>query len=83
MTQNEKVTVKLTLKMDVNSALTTFDGCKTAEDIVDCMVEELSDQFRCTGSGLIITEAWIVKDDEIYQVLDIEQLLKDERLSVC
>ena len=24
-----------------------------------------------------------VKDDEIYQVLDIEQLLKDERLSVC
>ncbi|MBQ8476553.1 chemotaxis protein CheW [bacterium] len=24
-----------------------------------------------------------VKDDEIYQVLDIEQLLKDERLTVC
>ena len=24
-----------------------------------------------------------VKDDEIYQVLDIEQLLKDERLTIC
>jgi len=80
MTQNEKVTVKLTLEMDVKTALTTFDSCKTAEDIVDCMVEELSDQFRCTGSGLIITEAWIVKDDEMSVEDAITQLKMDRDL---
>ena len=64
MTQNEKVTVKLTLEMDVKSALTNFDDCKTAEDIVDCMVLELNDQFACTGSGITITDADVIKKPE-------------------
>lgn len=80
MTQNEKVTVKLTLEMDVKTALTTFDGCKTAEDIVDCMVEELNDQFVGTGSGLIITDVWIAKDDEMPVEDAITQLKMDRDL---
>lgn len=80
MTQNEKVTVKLTLEMDVKTALTTFDGCKTADDIVDCMIEELQDQFACTGSGLIITDAWIAKDDEMPVEDAITQLKMDRDL---
>jgi hypothetical protein len=64
MKQNEKVTVKLTLEMDVESALTNFDDCKTAEDIVDCMVLELNDQFACTGSGITITDTEVIKKPE-------------------
>lgn len=79
MTQNEKVTVKLTLEMDVKSALINFDDCKTAEDIVDCMVMELNDQFACTGSSITITDTEIVKKvehphDEMSNEEAIEQL---------
>ena len=61
MKQYEKVTVKLTLDMDVESALTAFDDCKTIKDVVDCMVLGLNDQFNSTGSGFTITHADVVK----------------------
>ena len=82
MTQNEKVTVKLTLEMDVKTALTTFDGCKTAKDVVDCMVEELKDQFVGTGSGLTITDAAIIDtlDGEMPVEDAITQLKMDRDL---
>ncbi len=85
MTQNEKVTVKLTLEMDVKSARITFTDCETAEEIVDCMVQELSYQFANTGSGLTITGAEVVKKnehlhDEMSNEEALEQLKMDRDL---
>lgn len=58
--QKEKVKVKLTLEMNVEEALAAFE-CETVEDVVDCTVQELSDLFTGTYSGLTITESEIVK----------------------
>ena len=60
MAQNEKVTVKLTLEMNVKDALAAFE-CETVEDVVDCMVQELDDQFTGTYSGFTITESEIIE----------------------
>ncbi len=63
MAQNEKVKVKLTLEMNVKDALAAFE-CETVEDVVDCTVQELSDLFTNTYSGLTITESEIIETED-------------------
>ena len=78
---------KTTIKEKSTIIILNSQECKIgvlADEICESMnidFDEIVQNKLQKSDGGNMTE--FVKDDEIYQVLDIEQLLKDERLSVC
>ena len=78
---------KTTIKEKSTIIILNSPDCKIgvlADEICESMnidFDEIVQSKLQKGDDNKMTE--FVKDDEIYQVLDIEQLLKDERLSIC
>ncbi len=73
----EKTTIIIINSSDFKLGILSDEICESMninyEEIIQNRLQKQDENFK----------AEFVKDGEIYQILDIEQLLKDERLTIC